>query len=86
MSAVSAHLFSQAVEPHVYNTWLAMPVITFPATEHCHCPLPVPVSHPTYGERLSWSECLVVYQDSVLTYSVWSPILVLHRLDIIYLS
>jgi len=30
------------------------PTVTFPATEHCHCPCPILISDPTKGRRLSW--------------------------------
>ena len=31
------------------------PTVTFPATEHCHCPLVI-ISHPDQSRNLSWPE------------------------------
>jgi len=37
-----------------------MGMVTFPATQHCHCPVLIP--SPTEGMRLSWPEWLVTYR------------------------
>jgi len=39
------------------------PLVTFPAKEHCHCPLTGTHSHSTEDMRLSWPGWLVTYQD-----------------------
>ena len=43
----------------------ARPVLAFPTTKHCHCPLATTVSHLTQGSRLNWPEWLVTYEDGI---------------------
>ena len=38
----------------------ARPTVTFPAAQHCHCPLASAHFRPEEGRRLSWPEWLVI--------------------------
>jgi len=43
----------------------AGPTVTFPAAEHCHCPLTDTHFLPHRWWRLSWPEWLATYQYSI---------------------